>query len=368
MLTQLNLQPYFGGGEVYTAFLCRALDLLGEPTRLIVHPQASYWEALSLPPNTELIIADLAQVGQSLTDQDRWLLGHGPLPRGLLDRKRLCTAIAHMPIQERSPEPYRNHDMVFPVSNWVQRGLVDAGLPTWGDPLYGVADLEKRDLGLEIKKTSRYDWDYRKVRDHLLGRLEPLVEPFLSHPQFERKGEMTIGVVSRITPIKQFPLLFSVLSPVLEKYPQINIEIFGSGGFASIRDLDQAVRSFKDRVRFWGHQKDIAGVYQKLDYLMTGLPEKEALGLNVIEAQASGVPVLAPNAEPFAETIVDNVTGFLYKDPRVDNGKEFSKLLQKLLSLSSKPDPCDAVDHLNRFSLESFAGRLDPILSWANRG
>jgi len=367
MLTQLNLQSHFGGGEVYTAFLCRALNALGVQTRLIIHPDATFWKSLSLPANTTLITADPDHPVHSISDHDRWLLGHGPLPKSLLDKSRLCTAIAHMPIQERSPDPYRDHDMIFPVSNWVRTGLVDAGLPTWEEPLYGVADLNKRGLSSTLIKSSRYDWDHRKVRDHLFSKIEPFIDPFLQHPKFKKKNGITLGIVSRLTPIKQFPLLFSILSLILAKYPQFNIEVFGSGGYASVRDLDIALEPIKDRVRFWGHQSDVVTIYQQLDYLLTGLPEKEALGLNIIEAQACGTPVLAPQAEPFSETILNEITGFFYIDPRIDNGYDFELLLKKLILLPEKLDPLQANNHIKKFSLGEFTKRIKSVVEWSNR-
>ena len=367
MLTQFNLQSHFGGGEVYTAFLCRALDVLGVKTRLIINPEAAFWKSLSLPSNTTLITAEPKHLTHSISAHDRWLLGHGPLPRSLRDSSRLCTAIAHMPIQERSPDSYRGHDMIFPVSSWVRRGVIDAGMPVWDKPLYGVADLDKRDLNSTLKKSSRYDWDHRKVRDHIFSKIEPFIEPLLPHPEFKKKNSITLGIVSRLTPIKQFPLLFSILTPIFVKYPQFNVEIFGSGGYASVRDLDKVIQPIKDRVRFWGYQGDVATIYRQLDYLLTGLPEKEALGLNIIEAQACGTPVLAPKAPPFIETILDEVTGFFYSDPRTDDGRSFGELLEKLLTLPIKLDPLQATGHLNKFSLDSFTRRIEPIVGWANK-
>lgn len=367
MLTQINLQTHFGGGEVYTAFLCRALHSLNIETRLIIHPEATFWDALSLPPNTTLVPVNLSDPTQSVTSQDRWLLGHGALPSVLIDNSRLCTAIAHMPIQERSSSPYQNHNMIFPVSEWVRRGLLEAGLTTWKEPLYGVADLNRKGQNSTLTKGSRYDWDHRKVRDHVLSKIEPFIEPLLSHPEFDKKSGITLGIVSRLTPIKQFPLLFSILSPILAKYPQFNIEIFGSGGYASVRDLDKAIQPITERVRFWGYQSDVTAIYQRIDYLLTGLPEKEALGLNIIEAQACGTPVLAPHSMPFTETILDGITGFFYSDPRTDNGASFSVLLEKLLTLQKKLDPLQENSHLNKFSLDSFTKRIESITAWADR-
>ena len=369
MLTQINLQTHFGGGEVYTAFLCRALSALDVSTKLLIHPYALFWQELKLPKNTTLVKTDPESLADSISSKDTWVLGHGALPPSVLKARgnRLKTAIAHMPVQGRRSERYKKHDMVFPVSGWVRQGLKSESLPTWDEPLYGVADLDARKRDFVIRKTSRYDWDERKVRDLLLGKMEPFVQPLLSKPKFVKKPGITLGIVSRITPIKQFPLLFSLLSKVLSQYPQFNLEIFGSGGYASIRDIRKALNPIHDQVRFWGQQKDVALVYSHLDYLITGLPEKEALGLNVIEAQVCGTPVIAPNAQPFIETILDNRTGFLYTDPRVDDGKSFEQLLKKILLMSKSLNPIVEIDHLNQFSFESFTHRIESIVNWAKK-
>src|SRR5207245_9907929 len=167
---------------------------------------------------------------------------------------------------------------------------------------------------------------------------------------------------SRITPIKQFPLLFAYLAPVLARYSTVQLEIFGSGGFASIRDLDRALRPIREKVHFWGHQRDIGAVYGSIDFLLTGLPEKEALGLNVIEAQACGTPVLAPDAPPFDETVVHGVTGLRYRDPREDGGADFESILKRLLEGGVRFDKDSAKAHLALFSDDAFVERVRTLL------
>ncbi len=218
-LIQINLQPHFGGGEVYTAFFCRALSKIGVPTRLLVHPRATFWEHLGLPADTERIaVADPAELPQHLPAGPLWLLSHGPLPASLraVEPQRIRTAIAHMPVQGRNPSTFANHDRIYAVSGWVRDGLKDAGLPVWNEPLYGVADTGPRSAlsgEAKIRRNSRYDWDRRKGRDRLLGAFEPLTEKLRPHPAFERRAGLTLGIVSRLTPIKQFPLLFAHLAP-----------------------------------------------------------------------------------------------------------------------------------------------------------
>jgi glycosyltransferase involved in cell wall biosynthesis len=369
-LVQINLQPHFGGGEVYTAFLCRALSALGVPTRLLVHPHAGFWDRLALPADTERIAVDSADLQRHLPAAPLWLLSHGPLPAVLRAAMpgRLRTAIAHMPVQGRDPAAFAAHDRIYAVSGWVRDGLQAAGLPAWDQPLYGVAELVAGAREGTVCRTSRYDWDRRKGRDRILGWIEPLAETLRSHPTFIRRKGLTLGIVSRLTPIKQFPLLFSLLAPVLTRHQEVNLEIFGSGGYASVRDLDQALSGLPaGQVRFWGQQSNVAGIYRELDYLLSGLPEKEALGLNIIEAQACGTPVVAVNAPPFTETVLHGETGFLYCDPRQDGGADFGRLLDELRAGRARPQPELAQEHLARFSFDAFVERLRPVVADAER-
>jgi glycosyltransferase involved in cell wall biosynthesis len=370
-LSQINLQPHFGGGEVYTAFLCQALDRLGVSTTLYTHPKASFWGQLDLPASTRIEpAATFEKIAAHLERKPLWLLSHGPQPRALITGRHpqwLLTAMAHMPIQGRNPRSFDHHDMVFPVSNWVRDGLIAAGTPVWDAPLYGVATLspQRGEVSTTIVRASRYDWDQRKFRDRLLGLLQPVWRPLAKQTRFVKRPGLTLGIVSRLTPIKQFPLLFTHLAPILKRHPSVSLEIFGSGGYASVRDLDRALEPIADRVRFWGQQRDVRSIYAQLDYLMTGLPEKEALGLNVIEAQACDLPVLAVNAPPFTETILDGQSGFFYRDPREDQGADFFRLLEQLLQRQHPLHPTEATEHLNRFSFEAFVERLRPIVRWA---
>jgi glycosyltransferase involved in cell wall biosynthesis len=364
-LVQINLQPHFGGGEVYTAFLCRALSQLGIATRLLVHPQATFWPRLNLPADTQCLAVNTNALSAALPTGPLWLLAHGALPEELQQARSgvFRSGIAHMPVQGRNPAAYARHDRVYAVSGWVRDGLLAAGLPAWPEPLYGVADLSARTSTAEVRRSSRYDWDQRKGRDRLLGLMEPLVEGLRSHPPYARQQGLTLGIVSRLTPIKQFPLLFECLAPVLARHPEVRLEIFGSGGYASVRDLDAALHPCAGQVRFWGQQRNVAAIYPQLDYLLSGLPEKEALGLNIIEAQACGTPVIAVNAPPFTETVLDGRTGFLYRDPREDSGADFERLLNELLAGRPRPQPGLAPEHLARFSFDAFVERLRPVVA-----
>jgi glycosyltransferase involved in cell wall biosynthesis len=146
--------------------------------------------------------------------------------------------------------------------------------------------------------------------------------------------------------------------------PLVNIEIFVSGGYASVRDIRHALEPLGQRVRFWGHQGDIQSIYPKLDYLMAGLPEKEALGLNLIEAQYYGVGVLAVQAPPFNESVLEGVTGWFYTDPRVDQGKSLESLIDEILAGKKTLNTARRDQHLSKFSADAFDLRLTRALTF----
>jgi len=372
---QVNLQRSFGGGEVYTAAFARALQGAGVATQLFIDRLAQGWGGLSMPQARIEPLARIENIVERLrTEPPRWLAFHTFAPAEVIDALRtqghLVTAFAHMPLYGRDPAPLRPFEVVLAVSRHVIASARAAGIErVYPEPLYGVADLAPRGSqeGM-LRQRSRYDWDRRKMRDRLLGALEPLAEPFRSRPRYERRSGLTLGVVSRLTPIKQFPELFARLAPVLARLPQVNLEVFGSGGYASVRDLVLALEPIRDRVRFWGHQSDVAAAYRSVDFLLTGLPEKEALGLNVIEAQACGTPVLAPDAPPFDETVEHGVTGLRYRDPREDAGEDFERALRSILAGRFRFSAEAARAHLAQFTDEAFVGRARALIAYLSSG
>lgn len=366
---QINLQQHFGGGEVYTRFLTEALIARGWAVELYAHRTADFWRNLDLKGARIHFVDAAAAIPAAIgeTDSARLILTHGPPPKTIhasLQRLGNLCAIAHMPVHNRSVDGFAGLHRVFGVSRYVIETLLGKQVVNvHAQPLYGVADLRGGDPSstTPILRASPYDWDLRKGRDRLLSWLYPWYQALQPPVPFTPREGITLGLVSRITTIKQFDKLFTLLAPIINEFPQLNLEIFGAGGYASVRDLRRALKPMANQTRWWGHQREVALVYPRLDYLMTGLPEREALGLNVLEAQACGTPVLAVNGGPFPETVIDGRSGWLYRDPREDGGEDFRQLVSRLGIRERRLDPRAAGEHLARFSLDAFASRVDEI-------
>jgi glycosyltransferase involved in cell wall biosynthesis len=143
----------------------------------------------------------------------------------------------------------------------------------------------------------------------------------------------------------------------------VNVELFGAAiGYKSLATIRRSLAPLGSRVRFWGQQRDVRAAYAAIDFLLTGLPEREALGLNALEACLAGTPVLAVAAPPFSETMVDGITGYLYKDPREDGAADFERILDGIEAGTVRPRMDLAPAHLSAFSFASFADRVDRAL------
>lgn len=362
----VNLQPVLGGGEVYTRSLTQALLDAGAQVTLYAHPAVPLWKDIRGPRFEWLQLENEAQLMQRLPASGATVLVQSPLSaqcvQDLAARHRL-TGFAHMPMYQRSAEGFRPYRLVFTVSNYCIGLLRAAGIEqVHAEPVYGTADLARSDEPVLMR--SPLIVDRKKPRDVLLGRLEQLVGTRGAGTPFTRAPGLTLGVVSLLSPIKQFPALFAALAPILAHKPGVNLEVFGNGGYGQIRDLKRRLAPLGRRARFWGFQPNVAAIYPQLDYLMTGLPEKEALGLNAIEAQFCGTPVLAPAAPPFDETMVDGASGFLYRDPRADGGAHFGDILDAILAGRPRPDPrVAAKTHLEKFTHAALVERALRVIA-----
>lgn len=364
----VNLQAAVGGGEVYTRWLTRALADAGAEVTLYVELANRFWDGLAGERVALAPVSQAAEIWSRLPERGALILTQSPLPAAFLERAARAhhlAGFAHMPVHGRSAEGFRRFALVLTVSHYCLGLLRAAGLNNvYDEPLYGTCALERPGDG-PIVARSPYHWDRRKFRDRVLARLEPLAEPFRTRPVFVKGPGLTLGIVSLLSPIKQFPLLFATLAPILAARPAVRLEVFGDGGYAQVRDLRRALAPLGERVRFWGYQRTVQDIYPQLDYLMTGLPEKEALGLNALEAQACGTPVLAPDAPPFTETVLEGASGYRYRDPRDDGGAGFARLLDALLTGERpRPDPRIAArEHLAQFGYEALVGRARRLLA-----
>jgi glycosyltransferase involved in cell wall biosynthesis len=127
---------------------------------------------------------------------------------------------------------------------------------------------------------------------------------------------MILGSIGRIYPRKGHGLLLEAVALVRARGFECYLKIFGSTLAGEERQLTMLLEKSReleisDAVEFAGFVDDPALMYPCLDVLVLASVEPEALPLACLEAQAWGLPVIAPNEAGPTEIVVHNETGLL---------------------------------------------------------
>lgn len=110
------------------------------------------------------------------------------------------------------------------------------------------------------------------------------------------------------------------LEGVLDRIPNLRLALVGDG--PSRKDLEEGFARFGDRVTFMGvmHGEELSAAYASADVF--AMPsESETLGFVVLEAMASGVPVVAVRAGGIPDIVTatgDDGVGYLYESGDLD--------------------------------------------------
>ena len=129
-------------------------------------------------------------------------------------------------------------------------------------------------------------------------------------------AQFVVGIVGQITPRKGQLELLGAFAAALGEVPHAVLLVVGAPLFNRddeyFRQLTHRAGELGvgDRVRFLGQRRDVAGVMQAFDLLVVS-SLAEPFGLVVIEAMASGTPVLATAVDGIPELIRHGENGWL---------------------------------------------------------
>ncbi len=173
--------------------------------------------------------------------------------------------------------------------------------------------------------------------------------------------EFKIGVIGRITPIKGQIYFLKAMARVVRAMPSVRALVVGGispGKDNYMEELEVWTRrlGLSAFVEFLGNRRDIPAILSKLDCLVMPSIAEEAFGRVIVEAQASGVPVVATKVGGVVEIIDDGQDGLLVYP------KDSEGLAEAILKIIR--DPALAVRLAEnarkkveeKFSLEKMAG------------
>jgi len=129
-------------------------------------------------------------------------------------------------------------------------------------------------------------------------------------PRRRSTSEVILGTAGRLIPLKGVEFLLSAAAMLRGEFPDLRVEIAGSGPERPHLEQRIARLGLTGRVEFLGWIDDLPTVLPRWDvFVMPSL--EEGFALAALEAMAAGLPVVASGVGGVPELVVDGVTGWL---------------------------------------------------------
>ena len=130
----------------------------------------------------------------------------------------------------------------------------------------------------------------------------------------EPNTKLTLGVVSRLEPIKGMDLVVPAFAEVLKDYPNTQLLVVGDGTLRAAMEEQAAQFGCASHIRFVGRQpqEELSQWYSQMDIVL--MPSRsEGFGLTAIEAMAHGCVMVASDVGGLPEVVRDGICGLLHR-------------------------------------------------------
>ncbi|MBP1990373.1 glycosyltransferase family 4 protein [Paenibacillus eucommiae] len=237
-------------------------------------------------------------------------------------------------------EARRNGTMVFytahgfhfcigaPFTNWLVYYPIEKIFSRYTDCLITI---NEEDYALAVKRQFKAK---RIERVHGVGIN---TERFQSIDQIQRYAarvelgykpdDFLLFYAAEFNKNKNQQFLIQVMALIKNEVPQARLLLAGSGSLLdSCRELAEKL-NVEDRVDFLGYRKDIASLLPLCDVAVAS-SMREGLPVNIMEAMACGLPIVASANRGHSELVEDTVNGYVITD------QNYGKFAERLIQLS----------------------------------
>jgi glycosyltransferase involved in cell wall biosynthesis len=176
--------------------------------------------------------------------------------------------------------------------------------------------------------------------------------------------DLVIGIIGQLTPRKGQLETIEAFAHVARNFPDAKLVIVGEALFNRdfeyadvLRDTAKAL-GISDRVFFLGQREDIPELTRAFDLAIVN-SKAEPFGLTVVEAMASGTPVLATAVDGIQEIVEHGETGWLVSPEDHQELVEGLELLLADKNLRSQLSASALTAVRSRFAADAFSSRIE---------
>lgn len=174
-------------------------------------------------------------------------------------------------------------------------------------------------------------------------------------------GSPVVGFVGWLLPIKGPDILLKAMEKVWIDHPDATLVYVGKGESENILKFHANETGVLPKVKFLGWRQDIPEIMRLFDVFV--LPSRnEGMGRVLVEAMATGLPVIGSRVGGIPDLIRDGYNGFLFEAEHPDNlAYAISRLLadKKLRTSMGKRGRNMAKD----YSIEAMVQKIDRLYS-----
>lgn len=206
-----------------------------------------------------------------------------------------------------------------PIKNWCFYYPVEKMLSMYTDTLITI---NKEDF--EIAKNKFYSKDIQLVPgvgiDMDKFKKDSIQRNIINNKNKDKDKdkEFILTCIGELNKNKNQEFLIRVVQSLVNEMPNVKLLLVGEGSERDNLELLCRRLQIEDNVYFLGYRKDIPEILRNTDLLFS-VSKREGLPVNVMEAMASGKPIIASNCRGNKDLVENNVNGFLINNYNVDD-------------------------------------------------
>lgn len=249
-----------------------------------------------------------------------------------------------------------------PLPNWLIYYPIEKSLARFTDCLITINDEDYRLANQRQFKAGRI------AQVHGVGIDTDMFHPLASSDRALRRQEFgyrneqfMMFYAAEFNANKNHRILIEALARIKERVPSIKLLLAGRGALQTeCRQLASAL-GVESMIDFLGYRDDISKLLPMCDLAVSG-SLREGLPVNIMEAMACGLPIVATHNRGHSELVEDQINGYLI-DPRSVDGFVFR--ISQLATMDDLRHDMGAksLERIKRYTLSRVKSELSEIYS-----
>lgn len=249
--------------------------------------------------------------------------------------------------------PVQNWMIYYPIEKLLA-SLTDC-LITMNEEDFHVAHERKFKVD-EIKFVHGVGVDLTRFQPPSSGQRKTLRKEYDISPE-----DFVMIYVAELSPRKNQSMLIKVMRELQKDYPQAKLLLVGKGDLHDQYQAEINEYNLADKIHLLGYRSDVDKLMQLSDIAVSS-SRQEGLPVNVMEAMATGLPLVVTACRGNKDLVHQNVNGYVTE---IDDVDTFVKGIQSLASneLLKKRFGRRSTQLMEAYSIQSVMDELDSIYS-----